>query len=152
MLRDPGVLLMTKYARIDQGVVMELFETEADIATLFHPDLVWVRCDGQQDVAEGWTYTSETFAPARVIDPATSVPELVSMMQLRLAMLNAGLLDRAQAAVDGMTGEAGRTTQIQWQYAQQVRRDWPLLASLQKALKLNDKALDNLFIAAAAIR
>lgn len=142
---------MTQYARIDQGVVVELFETEADIATLFHPDLLWARCDGQGDVAEGWTYTNETFAPPLAIDPATSVPELVSMMQVRLAMLNAGLLDQAQAAVDGMTSEAGKAAQIQWQYALEVRREWPLVASLQKALKLSDKALDSLFVAAAAI-
>lgn len=33
---------MKTYARIDHGIVMELFSTDADIADLFHPDLVWV--------------------------------------------------------------------------------------------------------------
>jgi len=33
---------MKTYARIDKGIVMEIFSTDADIATLFHPELVWV--------------------------------------------------------------------------------------------------------------
>lgn len=81
-----------------------------------------------------------------------AVPSSVTMMQARLAMLAAGLLDKAEAAIAGMQGDEGKAAQIQWGYAQYVRRDWPLIASLQKALQLNDKALDNLFIAAAAIR
>lgn len=80
-----------------------------------------------------------------------SVPSSVTMMQARLAMLNAGLLDKVEEAIAAMTGDEGKTAQIQWQFAQQVRRDWPLVASLQKALKLSDKAADDLFIAAAAI-
>lgn len=33
---------MKIYARIDKGIVMEMFSTDADIADLFHPELVWV--------------------------------------------------------------------------------------------------------------
>lgn len=47
---------MRTYARIDEGIVMELFSTDGDMAEMFHPDLVWV------DVTEvvprpvqGWT-------------------------------------------------------------------------------------------------
>lgn len=33
---------MKTYARIESGVVVELFETDGDITQMFHPDLVWV--------------------------------------------------------------------------------------------------------------
>lgn len=31
-----------KYARIYEGQVVELFETDGDITAMFHPDLIWV--------------------------------------------------------------------------------------------------------------
>ncbi|MFC4431394.1 tail fiber assembly protein [Cupriavidus respiraculi] len=33
---------MKTYARIDQGIVVELLHTEGNIAEMFHPDLVWI--------------------------------------------------------------------------------------------------------------
>lgn len=84
--------------------------------------------------------------------PATPpVPTSVTMMQARLAMLSAGLLDKVQTAIDAMPGDEGKAARIQWQYAVDVRRDWPLVAHLQKSLGLTDKQADELFIAAGAI-
>lgn len=79
------------------------------------------------------------------------VPTSVTMMQARLAMLSAGLLDKAQDALDAMEGDEGKAARIQWQYASEVRRDWPLVASLQTGLGLTDTQVDQLFITAAAI-
>ncbi|WP_263264032.1 DUF4376 domain-containing protein [Pseudomonas sp. RIT-PI-S] len=53
---------MTHYARVENGLVAELFETDADISTLFHPDLVWVSCEGVDGVDIGWTYAKKKFA------------------------------------------------------------------------------------------
>ena len=43
------------YARIDNGLVVELFSTELDITQLFHPDLVWAEIpEGTSRPSEGW--------------------------------------------------------------------------------------------------
>ncbi len=46
---------MSLYARVLDNLVRELFFTDADITTLFHPDLVWVNVDNVIGIAEGWT-------------------------------------------------------------------------------------------------
>lgn len=72
---------MTRYARIEDGAVMELLDTDADIATLFPPDLVWVKADDQ--VQQRWAYDDGAFAepPAPAFDLEAAV---VSLVQERL--------------------------------------------------------------------
>lgn len=73
---------MTLYARIASGVVAELLETDADIADLFPPTLVWV--PATPSVAQGWTYTAGAFS-APPPPPAPDIPsQVVPMVQLRL--------------------------------------------------------------------
>lgn len=72
---------MAEYARIDNGAVAELFETEADITTLFHPELMWVRCDSVEGVSTGWTYDGQTFSAPK---PATlTVEEQLAVIAAR---------------------------------------------------------------------
>jgi hypothetical protein len=80
------------------------------------------------------------------------VPESVTMMQARLAMLNIGILDDVISAIAAMTGDEGKEAQIQWEYAMDVRRDWPLVSALGSAMSLTDKQIDDLFMAAGAIQ
>ena len=66
---------MKKYARIYNGCIVEFFETDGDITTMFHPDFVWVDVTDTTPVpAEGWNATETngiwSFAPA-VIPPPT---------------------------------------------------------------------------------
>ncbi len=51
---------MATYARIDNGVVAELFATDGDISEMFNPALVWVGCTA--DVEVGRTYANGNFA------------------------------------------------------------------------------------------
>lgn len=62
---------MKTYARIDNGVVAELIETEGDIAAMFHPSIVWIDVtDAEPQPAVGWTYDGEAFAePAAPPEP-----------------------------------------------------------------------------------
>ena len=53
---------MKTYARIEDGVVVELFQTEGDIAELFHPALVWVEVPEGSGVACGWTCSAGQFS------------------------------------------------------------------------------------------
>ncbi len=53
---------MKTYARIDDGVVAELFTTELSIAELFSPELVWVDCIGTA-CQVGWLFANGVFDP-----------------------------------------------------------------------------------------
>lgn len=69
------------------------------------------------------------------------VPESVTMRQARLALLAAGVL----ATVDAAVASAGDAAKIEWEYATEVKRDWPLVVQMATALGLD---LDALMIAA----
>lgn len=83
--------------------------------------------------------------------PSDPVPEVVTMRQARLALLGAGLLAQVNAAVANMPGTEGDAARIEWEYAQEVRRDSPLVAGLSAALGLTDETLDNLYKVAAGL-
>lgn len=82
---------------------------------------------------------------------AKAVPQSVTMRQARLAMLQAGILDDVEAMISAMEGAEGRAAQIDWEYALDVRRDWPLIGVLAPQLGMTDEQVDELFIAAASI-
>ncbi len=82
---------------------------------------------------------------------AARVPRSVSMRQARLALFHAGLLQLVNDAVTGMPGAEGEAARIEWEYAAEVRRDSPLVASLAEPLSLSEADLDLLFVAAAVL-
>ena len=83
--------------------------------------------------------------------PSDPVPVVVTMRQARLALLDAGLLAQVNTAVANMPGAEGDAARIEWEYAQEVRRDSPLVAALSVALGLTDETLDNLYKVAAGL-
>ena len=83
--------------------------------------------------------------------PSDPVPKVVSMRQARLALLGAGLLAQVNTAVANMPGAEGDAARIEWEYAQEVRRDSPLVAGLSEILGLTDETLDNLYRTAAGL-
>lgn len=80
-----------------------------------------------------------------------TAPKVISMRQARLALLGAGLLPGVDAAIAAMTGTEGDAARIEWEYAQEVRRDSPLLAGMIAALGLTTEQVDGLFVAAAGL-
>jgi hypothetical protein len=77
---------MKTYARIDNGIVAELFETDGDITEMFHPDLQWIDITAMSPAPQpGWTYSGSAFA-----EPAgPSAAELWAVYQSRAqALLN----------------------------------------------------------------
>lgn len=56
-----------QYARIQDGVVAELFTppTNVSIGQCFHPDLVWVEVPAGVVVVPGWTYAEGVFSPPK---------------------------------------------------------------------------------------
>ena len=82
---------------------------------------------------------------------APPVPSVVEMSQARLALLQAGLLDQVQTAIDAMAGAPGEAARIAWEYRSTVRRDSPLLQALATQLQLTEQQLDQLFTLAATL-
>ena len=60
---------MTTYARIQSGVVAELFTTTGDITTMFNPALIWVPV-GSSGAQVGWAYVGGSFS----MPPAPPAP------------------------------------------------------------------------------
>lgn len=80
------------------------------------------------------------------------VPTIVTMRQARHALLNAGLLDAVDAAISAIPDETERRqAQIDWEYATEVRKDWPWVQTLSTALGLTEEQLDQLFIEASGL-
>ena len=96
-----------------------------------------------------WRAEGNTPQPADPVVPM--VPEVVTMRQARLALLQAGLLAQVNTAVANMPGAAGDTARIEWGFSSTVERNRPLVQSLIGALGLTESQLDDLFRLAATL-
>lgn len=67
---------MTKYARVEQGAVRELLETDGRIDELYHPDLLWVNVQGMPDVRPGWIVGHDGFVPPEPEQIVASKPPI----------------------------------------------------------------------------
>lgn len=72
---------------------------------------------------------------------------VVSRFQARAALLQAGLLEQAEAAV----AESDVIAQLAWADAQEFRRNSPTVATMSAKLGMTDDQLDELFRQAATI-
>jgi hypothetical protein len=97
------------------------------------------------DCATGQTEEVE-YAP-----PPAAVPAAVTMRQARLALLDAGLLDKVETALEALPGRDGQAAQISWEYSAEVHRQSELVTALAPALGVNGEQLDALFVAAAGL-
>lgn len=75
-------------------------------------------------------------------------PKVVTMRQARLALLQQGLLTAVTNAIINGTDEAMK---IEWEYAIEVKRDWPSLIALATTLGLTPAQLDDLFKLASTL-
>jgi len=77
----------------------------------------------------------------------SQVPQVVTMRQAELALLNANLLDDIEVLIPTLP----RVDQISWTRASTVERNNPLVAYIQSIKGLSDTDIDNLFIQAAGL-
>ncbi|CAN8142811.1 hypothetical protein THIOSC15_820001 [uncultured Thiomicrorhabdus sp.] len=80
--------------------------------------------------------------------PNVPVPQVVTMRQARLELLNMGLLDSVNATLAQLNNAQA---QIEWDYSNEVQRDNALINALSSALGLSSDDIDNLFIEAAKL-
>lgn len=79
---------------------------------------------------------------------ASIIPTEVSALQARLALLAAGKLDVAEAAIAAAND---RTLSIYWAHTSAFHRDHPRMLAITQALGWTASDLDDLFTAAAEI-
>lgn len=101
---------MKTYARIQGGVVVELFSTDGDITQMFHPDLVWV--EAQADTAPGDLYEGGSFTR-----PAVPEATLDDLKIAKLATINADFTGAASALTEGYPPAERLTWPVQQQEA-----------------------------------
>lgn len=79
------------------------------------------------------------------------LPSAATPRQIRLALLDAGLLDSVTAAFDDLSEPLRTKVQIEWEYATEIEKNSPLIQKLYPKLDLTEDQLDDLFVAAASI-
>lgn len=131
-----------KLAQIEGGIVVNVAEVDPAAVPDFMAD--WIETE---EAGPGWTWSEDGgFAPPE--DPPASVPEKVSRLQARLALMGAGLL---QSVEDHIAASDDPVLQMAWAEATEWRRDSPTIAAIAAALSLSEDQVDELFIAAGAI-
>ena len=111
------------------------------------------------DIANGW---GDSLPPGSVLvtdyeasvirseQPAPDVAQ-VTMRQARLALLDAGKLDLVTGAISQLPEPQRTKARIEWEFAQDVRKDWPLIQVLAPSIGLDAAALTALFNRAATL-
>ena len=79
------------------------------------------------------------------------VPQEVTMRQAQRALLDAGLLDAVEAAINALPDPPRRAALIDWTKSSTLRRDSQFVAVLAPGLGLDAAALDALFVAALKV-
>lgn len=83
--------------------------------------------------------------------PAPVIPTVVTMRQARLALLAAGHLPAITSIIAALPSPQKEQAQIEWEFSQEVNRNYGLVVSLIPALGLTDAQVDQLFITAAGL-
>jgi hypothetical protein len=77
------------------------------------------------------------------------LPRVATARQIRLALVDAGLLDSVQTAFEDLSEPLKTKAQIEWEYATEIEKNSPLIQALYPKLGLTEDDLDDLFVAAA---
>ena len=118
-------------------MTLKLVDTE-DLHTFVKPD-------GTEVPLEQYCKTLEIGAYIEP-EPIIIIPQVITMRQARLQLLEVGLLDDVEALV-----ALDRKSQIEWEYASEVYKQSPLIESVKGALNLTDTQIDNMFVEASKL-
>ena len=84
--------------------------------------------------------------------PPEPVPEVVTMRQARLALLQLGLLDQVEPAIASIEDPAERrAAEITWEYSTEVERSNPLVFMISSLFNLSEEQVDDMFRQAIAL-
>lgn len=104
----------------------------------------------EERLCAAWLATLPRPEPIPAPEP---VPATVSNQQLRLALIDAGIMPSAiLAQLQAMpSGAAKEKALAAWEYANEFRRDHPLVTALSAQLGLTSAQVDSLFRSAATL-
>lgn len=108
----------------------------------------------EQDVLGNWVKVYEVVNwTQEEIDAYNTarVPQVVTMRQARLALLQEGLLGSVATAIASLPSPQKEAAEIEWEYSQEVHRNRELVTMLAPALNFTPAQLDDLFILAATL-
>ncbi len=131
-----------RYAIIEDGVVINIAEADADFADA----MGWIEAP---DAAIGMTYDGTAFGPAptrtseEIAAELARVPESVTPYQMQIALLNVGRYQDVDDYVNGP--EAPLAAKIAWRTAKEYYRNSPFIEFAKTALDMTDAELDDLF-------
>ena len=100
---------------------------------------------------QGAFFRNGSWVVETALPPQPQTPQSVTMRQARLALLSAGLLAAVNAAIAAMPGVAGEAARIEWEFAQTVERDSPLIVVVSAGLNLTAADIDDLLTLAATL-
>ena len=106
---------------------------------------IFVDTKGNETPLEEYCKT-QTIAPYIEPTPVVVVTQSITMRQTRLQLLEDGLLDEVELLVS-----SDKKSQIEWEYANEVYRQSPLIESIKGALSLTDKQIDDMFLKASKL-
>lgn len=140
---------MNSYALLIDGIFKEIRQLSEKPLDIPHKNVTWHEVVHEFGNSE-FTGLENNVWVIRTIDPSTlppPVPKYITSRQLRLFLLQQNMLDSVEIIIESES----REVQIQWEYATQFYRDDPLLNDLASRLQIEQEALDQFFIAAAAL-
>ena len=139
---------MAKYARIDNGTVVEVIDLDVPLTEAFTKDLAALFVAATASVTVGMTWNGSKFGPAPAPQVApVAVPPSVSSRQFRLQLLAAGLLDQVNAWVKTQSQEV----QLSYEYSGTFVRSEQMMTEGFTALNFTDQQIDDFFTAAAKL-
>lgn len=125
------------------GVVVNTIVAALAEAEALNPGAI---CIGGEVGGVGWTWDGEKLSP-----PAQSpvqVPQSITPRQGRITLSRYGLLEAVDEYFLALDDEEAK---IDWQFANEWRRDWQLLIDAAVAFGLTEAQIDEMFIQAALI-
>ena len=106
----------------------------------------FVKADGSEVPLEQYCktqYIAPYVAPEPLPEP---IPQVITMRQARLQLLEVGLLDDVEALI-----ALDRKSQIEWEYANEVYRQSPLIELVKETMSLTDEQIDDMFLSASKL-
>ena len=112
----------------------------------------WYYVFESEDQARELIGTDEEGNITPIFDQPVTVPKLVTMRQAKLALLQVGMLDAVDTAIATIEDDTERKkAQIEWEYAQEVERDWPTMLAVTSAMGMTEAQVDELFVLAGSL-